>query len=248
MIITLDKIDSTNRHALREFANFADNTLIIAHSQNAGRGRRGKSWFSPAGVNIYASYIIREPLFPIHTSLWICGLAALKTLRETAPAIHLWLKWPNDVYCTPKGTPDCKLKIAGLLAETFSPEGSNKIEGVVAGLGINLNMSTEDLKKIDRPATSLLAETGSKTDIAKFADFLLKNLISFRTLAETDTNNLFGQWVAENKLMDSAITLKQDDGTVINGNVRGFSRRGELILNSSEGKLHKIMTGELIKF
>lgn len=251
MIIKLDKIDSTNRYALRELAenaDLADNSLIIADSQDAGRGRQGKSWFSPPGKNIYASYIIKSPSFPINISLWICGLAALKTLRETAPTVEFWLKWPNDVYCTPRGTPNSKLKIAGLLAETFSPGNTNVIKAVVGGIGINLNMTSADLQQIDRPATSVLQESGEETDVAKFADQLLGNLLLFRQLAETDPNELFMQWRTENRLLGSEVTIQKDDGEMISGKVSDFTRRGEMMLLAEGGKLVKIISGELLKF
>lgn len=251
MIIKLDKIDSTNRYALRELSEnteLADNSLIISDAQDAGRGRQGKSWYSPAGKNIYASYVIKAPSFPINISLWICGLASLKALRETAPTVQLWLKWPNDIYCTPRDNPDSKLKIAGLLAETFSPGSTNVVKAVVGGIGINLNMTAEDLSRIDRPATSLMAESGIVTDIAKFADILMGNLCMFRKLAETDPNELFMQWKTENRLLGSEVIIKKDDGEIISGKVSDFTRRGEMMLSANGGKLVKIMSGEFLKF
>ena len=248
MIIKLDKIDSTNRYALREFAKFADNTLIIANTQDAGRGRRGKSWFSPPGLNIYASYILKNTDFPAFKSLWICGLAGLETLRHFAPGVNLWLKWPNDIYCTPKRNPDAKLKVAGLLAETYSPAESNTITGIVAGMGINLNMQQKDLAHIDKPATSLLLETGQITDIAQFAEILWQNLKQFRTLAETQEEDFFKIWLQENWLLHKNVTIKQDNDVILSGKINGFSRRGEMILCTENGELHKIMTGELENF
>lgn len=250
MIIKLDKVDSTNRFALRELTDnpdLADNSLIVADSQDAGRGRQGKSWFSPAGKNIYASYIVKKPSFPIHITLWICALAALKALRQTAPTLQLWLKWPNDIYCTPRNNPDSKLKIAGLLAETFSPGETNDIEAVVGGIGINLNMETEDLKNIDQPATSVLIENGSQTDLAKFADLLLENLLFFRNLAETSLNDIFVQWRNENRLLNSQITILLDDGKTVSGKVTDFNRRGEMILLNAEGNPVKIISGQIIE-
>ncbi len=248
MIIKLEKIDSTNRYALREFAKFADNTLIIADTQDAGRGRRGKSWFSPPCLNIYASYILKKTDFPAFKSLWICGLAGLKTLRFFVPDCDLWLKWPNDIYCTPKRNPALKLKIAGLLAETYSPAKSNTITGIVAGMGINLNMQQEDIAKIDKPATSLFLETGQITDIARFADILWENLKYFRSLAEKEEESFFNKWQQENRLLHKNVTIKQDNDVVLSGKINAFSRCGEMILCTEDGKLHTIMTGELENF
>lgn len=248
MIIKLDKIDSTNRYALTEFANLADNSLVIADCQNAGRGRRGKSWFSPPGVNIYASYVIKDAQFPFYVSLWICGLASLRTLRETAPGINLWLKWPNDIYCSPKHCPQAKLKMAGMLAETYSPAASNIISGIVAGIGINLNMLQADIEKIDRPATSLLLETGLKVNIVYFAEKLLENLQYYRQLAEKQGDQFFAEWQQENRLLGQDVSLRQDNGELISGKVTGFSSRGEMIIRDNTGGSHNIMTGELEKF
>ena len=250
MIVKLHNVDSTNSYALRELAekpDYADNSLIIADSQNAGKGRQGKKWYSPPGKNIYASYIVKEPSFPINVTLWICALASLKALRETAPTVQLWLKWPNDIYCTPRDNPVSKLKLAGLLAETFSPGKTNIIKAVVGGIGINLNMTAADLAEIDLPATSLFVETGEKTDLAKFAELLLDNLLLFRQSAETDPNDIFMQWRNENRLLDSQITILKDDGETVSGTVADFNRRGEMMLLTEKGNLTKITTGNIIQ-
>lgn len=247
MIIKLDTIDSTNRYGLREFANFADNTLIVSDSQDAGRGRRGKSWHSPAGKNIYASYLIKGDQSLIEKSLWICGLAALKTLREHSTDLALWLKWPNDIYCTPKNNPSQYLKIAGLLAEMHSPAGSNTIDGVVAGMGINLNMTNSDLEKIDQPATSILNETGKEVNIANFADNLLQNLSFYRTIFEENINQLYIEWKSENGLIGKTITLQKDDNKIISGKVTDVTRNGILVLLTPDGSIHEIVTGNLVR-
>ncbi|NOY74590.1 MAG: biotin--[acetyl-CoA-carboxylase] ligase [Kiritimatiellaeota bacterium] len=97
MIEHIDIIDSTNALALRRFAEFADGTLLTADAQTAGIGRRGRSWLSPRGVNLYATYILKRPAFPVGDAMLIGGLAALDVLRQFAPDMELWLKWPNDI-------------------------------------------------------------------------------------------------------------------------------------------------------
>jgi len=106
----LDEVDSTNSYALRNFECFESGTLIVARSQSAGRGRKGRSWSSPPGVNVYASLILKGFKFLPAQASWIGSLATLETLRSTAPRLEFSVKWPNDVLCG-------DAKIAGVLCE-----------------------------------------------------------------------------------------------------------------------------------
>ena len=244
-IIRLEKIDSTNRYALDGFANFADNTLIIADEQEAGRGRRGKSWISPPGMNLYASYIVKTPSFPIGRAMWCGGLATLITLSELAPDSDLWLKWPNDVCCSCDKDGIPYRKIAGLLAETWSPADSNKLEGVVVGIGVDLNMPKEILETIDQPATSVVVETGNEVDIADFAEKLFENLLKFRRLAESDPEKFFKVWATANGLKGKTIKIRLDDGSLIEGTVAGVNEEGALLLKKEDGEINTVISGEL---
>lgn len=244
-IIRLEKTDSTNRYALDGFANFADNSLITADEQEAGRGRRGKNWLSPPGMNLYASYIVKNPSFPVGRALWCGGLATLVTLSESMPDSDLWLKWPNDVCCGYDDKNKPYRKIAGLLAETWTPPECNEIKGVVVGIGADLNMPKELLDKIDQPATSVFAETGEKVDIANFAEKLHRNLLQFRNLAENDSKKLFKIYDMANGLKGRSIEIKLDDDSLIKGTVTGVNEDGALLLKKSDGEIFPVITGEL---
>jgi BirA family biotin operon repressor/biotin-[acetyl-CoA-carboxylase] ligase len=243
-ILKLEEVDSTNRYALDHFANLADNSLIIADSQSGGRGRRGKAWESPPGINLYASYIVKEPSFPIGRALWCGGLAALVTLAEFGPEMDIWLKWPNDICCS---SSDCRgfRKIAGLLAETWTPSASNRIGGVVVGIGINLNMPQDMLEKIDQPATSILAESGNQVNIAKFADKLLENLILMRSVAEDDPDKFFEIYRDANGLIGRNISIKVDEATTVSGIVHGINTDGAILIKEKNGNIIEVMTGDV---
>jgi len=243
-IITLEEVDSTNRYALDNFANLADNSLVTADSQSAGRGRRGKAWVSPPGINLYASYIVKEPSFPIGRALWCGGLAALVTIAETAQEMDIWLKWPNDICCSSSDGKSFK-KIAGLLAETWTPAGSNTIEGVVVGIGINLNMPKELLDEIDQPATSILAEKGNRVDTAKFAEKLLANLTLMRKVAEDDPNKFFEIYSQANGLMGRKITIKLNENSICTGIVKGVTKEGAILIEDENCEIRTIMTGDV---
>lgn len=177
--------------------------------------------------------------------MWCGGLATLITLSEFAPDSDLWLKWPNDVCCSCDEDDIPYRKIAGLLAETWTPPNSNKIEGVVVGIGVDLNMPKTLLDSIDQPATSVIAETGNEVDIAEFAERLLQNLLKFRQLAESDPEKFFTVWEMANGLKGKSVTIKLDDGKIVSGMVTGGNKDGALLLKKTDGTICTVISGEL---
>ena len=95
-----DEIDSTQEAARELAASGADQgTLVIAERQTAGRGRMGRAWHSPSGVNLYTTIILRPPipLADVPRLSLVAGIAAAEALEREAPGI-VGLKWPNDVW------------------------------------------------------------------------------------------------------------------------------------------------------
>ena len=143
---------STNDEAIRRAREGAsEGEVFTADKQTAGRGRLGRLWESPAGKNVYASFLLRPPLSPAGAVILTLagGIAALETLKKTAPAVseQLKIKWPNDVYLGEK-------KIAGVLTE-MEAEGQ-KVRWVVCGIGMDLNSVPEDFSpEVRKIATSL---------------------------------------------------------------------------------------------
>lgn len=130
----------------------SEGAVAVTEEQTEGRGRLGRRWLSPPGVSLLFS-ILLEP--PVESSRLpelslVAGEAcaeAIATVTELTPEIKL----PNDILIEGR-------KAAGILAE--SREGR-----VVLGIGVNVNVRAEDLPSdVDRPATSLLVETGHSVD------------------------------------------------------------------------------------
>ncbi|MDD5597871.1 MAG: biotin--[acetyl-CoA-carboxylase] ligase [Victivallaceae bacterium] len=226
-IIYLDVIDSTNRYALRNFAELPDAALVVANGQNAGRGRHARQWLSPPNTNIYASLVVKNAgRNPVMASI-IASLGALSTLRETAPEIKFWLKWPNDIFCRER-------KIAGILCETAS-DAEDRFAGVVAGIGINVNMPPEIICRIDQPASSLRYETGSKFNLKKIAEKLAKNLNKYYSIYSILPEALFDLWKTENLLLGRDVGI--DTGTeTISGRIIDLGRSGEIIFETAGGQ------------
>jgi BirA family biotin operon repressor/biotin-[acetyl-CoA-carboxylase] ligase len=148
-LIAYDAIASTNDEAKRLARNGAAEGLIVcAKRQTAGRGRRGRTWVSPAG-NLYASILLR-PGCRAATAAQLGFVAALGVaggIGEVAPGIALQCKWPNDLLARGK-------KVSGILLETEMVAG-DRPDFVVLGVGVNLVSSPRDTPY---PATSLAEE------------------------------------------------------------------------------------------
>lgn len=127
-----DDIDSTNTEAKRLAADGAPEfTVVLARSQSAGRGRRGRHWASPPG-NLYSSVVLRPGTTPIEGAQvsFVAALAVSDVARALLPATAaLRCKWPNDVIADGH-------KISGILLESAATGG--RLDWLVLGVGINV--------------------------------------------------------------------------------------------------------------
>ena len=127
-----DDIDSTNTEAKRLAAEGAPEfTVVLAKSQNAGRGRRGRHWASPPG-NLYSSVVLRPDSTPLEGAQvsFVAALAVSDVARQVLPAAAaIACKWPNDVIVNGH-------KISGVLLESAATAG--RLEWLVLGVGINV--------------------------------------------------------------------------------------------------------------
>lgn len=152
-IIILEETDSTNS-VLKELAmtGAPEGTVVIADKQSAGRGRLGRSFFSPEGAGIYMSVLLR-PQIELQKSVRITSMAAVAVAcaMEKESGLFAQIKWVNDVFLNAK-------KVCGILAEAgFTPEGA--LDYVVLGIGVNVGRMEfpDELKEI---ATSVNNECG----------------------------------------------------------------------------------------
>lgn len=140
-------IESTNGHLMGVARSHADKGRIcMAERQTDGRGRRGRTWISPFGCNLYVSVLWRFLQSPSAMSgLPLAMGVAIATALEIAGAKNVGLKWPNDIYSEER-------KLGGILVEMFGEAGGPST--VVVGFGININMSSvPGLPVINQPWT-----------------------------------------------------------------------------------------------
>lgn len=148
-----DQIDSTNACLMAEAQTGAPSgTVCLAERQTAGRGRRGRTWISPFGSNLYLSILWRYALAPATlggVSLAV-GVAVARVLRDSGVG-DIALKWPNDLWWQ-------RRKLGGLLLEVGGEAQGPSF--LVAGLGINLRMPADQGQVIDQPWTDLATILG----------------------------------------------------------------------------------------
>ena len=132
-------------------AGAPDGALVVAARQTRGRGRRERTWDSPAGTGLYASFVLRPdwPADQAPNLAIVAGMAAFRAL-EKAGVRDLRMKWPNDVLANGR-------KICGVLVEPRL--GAERIEFAVAGIGINVGQGADDFPPdLRQPATSCRLE------------------------------------------------------------------------------------------
>lgn len=227
-IIRFAALGSTNQYALENSAALADRTVIVSNAQTGGRGRLRRPWLSPPDVNIYCSIVLKNLTDQPAMLTVLAALAALETIRKYN--IPAQLKWPNDVLVNGR-------KICGILAETNA-------RALVLGIGMNVNISAESLKELDRPATSMLAETGQIFDREKVLQELLENFFVFyeRVLAEGFAS-LVKIWQNELQIIGKQVrvqTAQKDFG----GTVSGIVDDGALIIETPQGT-EKVLAGDV---
>lgn len=236
----LDQTVSTNADAFRlAEEGAAEGTVVFADAQSGGKGRRGRVWSSPAGVNLYCSIVLRPTIMPYEApQLTFLSAVAVARAIELTTDLTPEIKWPNDLLVSGK-------KVAGLLNE-MSAE-TDGINFVILGIGVNLNMSAgqfpEDLR---HPATSLFLESGSAINRSHFASTM------FNELDRLYTDFLlhgFGPVRKEWQLRCNANgrqVIVSDSGTeCTGGRFIGIDTDGALLLRSDNDVLHRITCGDV---
>lgn len=151
-VLVFASLDSTSRYLWQQAqAGAPHGTVVVAEQQLAGRGRRGRQWHSPVGLNLYFSILLR-PVVELAEVAQFSLVAAVALWRALNHEISgLSIKWPNDLYCH-------DLKLAGILAE-MKP-GLKQAEFVVVGIGLNVNSTITDFPlDLQSRVTSLRCES-----------------------------------------------------------------------------------------
>ena len=237
-IVYFAETDSTNhRAALLAEAGAKDGTVIVAEAQSAGKGRLGRRWTSPAGVNLYLSIILRPAIAPRSAPLltFLSSLATARTI-ELESGLRPTVKWPNDVLLD-----GCK--VAGLLNEMNAE--TERVNYVILGIGVNLNMTQEQFPADLRyPATSLALELQHPVDRIRFCRRLLGEIDCLYRDYPAGQEAILAGWLSYFDLLDKQVMVEEPSRT-ITGVVTGVASDGALLLALENGSSERILAGDV---
>ncbi len=167
-----ESVDSTNAYLKREASRgVVDGTVAVADEQTGGRGRRGRSFESPAGKGVYLSALLRPPVEP-NRLLPLTGFVAVAMCNavERAAGVRPQIKWANDLVLGNR-------KLAGILTELSMEGESGALQYVIVGIGINVAQTREDFAgELENVATSLNLELGAPVSRAVLAAAMIEEL------------------------------------------------------------------------
>lgn len=228
-------IDSTNQYLLERMHEMESGAACIAEYQQAGRGRRGRQWFSPFGANLYMSMYWRleqGPAAAMGLSL-VIGIIMAETLRSLG-ADNVRVKWPNDIYLNDR-------KLAGILVELTGKTGD--AAQIVIGAGINLAMRTADASQINQGWINL-QEAGVTVNRNELAARLINSLREALPLFEQEGLTPFvARWAALDNFINRPVKLLIGEREV-HGIARGVDSQGGLLLEQ-DGEIKAWVGGEI---
>ncbi len=238
-VVYFDETDSTNLRA-HELGNAGhpDGAVVIADRQSAGKGRLGRQWASPPGVNLYTSVLLRPDILPFMAPqlTFVSAVAVARAIRDTS-GLDPRVKWPNDVLLSGK-------KVAGLLNEMHAE--TEGIHYVILGIGVNLNMSADQFPgDLRYPATSLAIEKGATVSRAAFARTLYRELdrLYDRYLTE-GVAPIIREWEGLCDLVGREVEVDCQQ-RIIRGRVTGLDEDGALLVQTAEGSEERILAGDV---
>jgi BirA family biotin operon repressor/biotin-[acetyl-CoA-carboxylase] ligase len=251
-LIQLPSIASTNaelarlvseQHPAEPLPAFA---TLVTDDQTAGRGRRGRSWQTPAGTSLAISVLL-TPVGPDGSALdpsrfsWLslaAGVAMTDAVSAILPDAHVGFKWPNDVQVGGR-------KICGVLGELL-PSGG----GVVMGAGVNVTMSAEQLPV---PTATSLALEGAGGDglpdrvLATYLGRLVELVESYGEHGgDPDASGLRADAIARCTTLGREVRAELPGGNELRGSAVGIDVLGRLEIRTGSGRVETISAGDVI--
>ncbi len=233
-----ETLGSTNELAFRLAHEGAEHgEVVVTEQQTAGKGRRGRTWVSPPGLNLYFSAILRPELPPQRAPelTLVAAVALTEVLREAGAEASI--KWPNDVQIDGR-------KVAGILTElSAEPE---RVHFVVLGVGVNLNAQPEHFpEELRATATSLALARGQRIPRALFAATLWTRLEEWLDLhLETGFGAIRQRWKELSSTLGQDV-LVRTDRREFRGLAEDIDESGALLVRAEDGSVERVLAGDV---
>lgn len=215
-------------------------TLVVAESQDCGRGRLGRAWLSPPGQGLYFSMLLRPRLEPADLSkiTLVAALAVCKAVEEVtglAPGI----KWPNDLLLAGK-------KFCGILTET-GPLAVGKPTLVVLGIGLNV-LTSLDLfpEELHAQVTSLAVAGGESLCRGELLAAIVRAVdIEVARLEQGEFASVLADWQRRDATLGKRLAWLTPAGKMVEGVSLGPDGNGILHVRDDSGAEYEVLTGDL---
>lgn len=209
--------------------------VVIADEQVGGRGRMGRHWLTPPGQAIAMSVILTPHIDPedLHRVTMLTGISVAEAVRVILPAhCDVSLKWPNDVFIRGK-------KVCGILTEAIWI--GNDLQAVIIGMGINVRINFVGTAFEER-ATSIEDHTERCISRADLIVAVLKRIDYWEEHIHSPLIlDTYHQWL---HTLGQTVCYQ-----TINGQIEGIAKdvdsSGALFIEDSDGKLHRILVGDI---
>ncbi|MBQ9773588.1 MAG: biotin--[Clostridia bacterium] len=225
-----ETIDSTNNEAKRMCLDgYAGRLLLAADRQSGGRGRMGRSFYSPAQTGAYFS-ILYTPVSPLFSAVSVTGAAAVAVMRAIRDLTgkQTQIKWVNDLYLDDK-------KVCGILAEAVSQGAQTQ---VIVGIGINL--TTKDFPQELSAIAGALG--GDAVDRERLIAAVYEELEPY--LEDPADRSYLAEYRAHSAVLGREITWSAD-GTVKRGIATAIDDDGALLVRAENGREERLFSGEI---
>ena len=238
-----DEVGSTN-DVLRELIGdglAADGVVVVSDSQTMGRGRLGRKWLSPGGMNLYLSALFCPEISPRRSSVFTFLASCALIEVFSGYGVEAAIKWPNDILVGGK-------KISGVLTELGTSDGA--VDYLLIGVGVNLNLPAEfircEMEDISEKTTSLSVLLGGEISRERFCAELINALDRFYgEFRRRGTGAIVDMWIEVWGFLGKEISVDVS-GDVVSGVVERVDANGFLYLRTDEGELRKIITGDTV--
>jgi BirA family transcriptional regulator, biotin operon repressor / biotin---[acetyl-CoA-carboxylase] ligase len=215
----------------------AHGEVVVAESQTAGRGRRGRAWASPPGRNVYFSAVLRPDLPPSRAPelTLVASVALCQAVRQAdVPAA---IKWPNDILCRGR-------KLAGILLEMAAE--MDQVQWVVLGVGVNVNAHEGDFPDDVRPlATSMAIERGQPVPRALFTAAALSSLEEWLDRHAADGFEAVRQaWRGMSDTLGREVRVKVAGSPDLVGLAEDVDASGALLVRAGD-RVERVLAGDV---
>lgn len=230
-------LESTNTEAFTLAQEGAlHGEVVVAEAQTHGRGRRGRSWSSPAGTNLYCSVVLRPDVPPSRAAevTLLAAVALAETLREAGAEASI--KWPNDVLIGGK-------KVAGILTELSADV--ERVHFLVLGIGVNLNAAREDFPpEVAEVATSLMEARRHRVPRALFTAALWARLEEWlERWSEEGFGPVREAWRRLSSTLGQHVVVKSE-GRELVGVAEDIDASGALVV-VADGRRERVLAGDV---